>query len=71
MAFYREREKVRIVAWLIAVVLLTRWFVILIFTLMRDSASLQGVIADTIAILLLVVLLLLGARVKDRVGKTV
>jgi hypothetical protein len=59
------------VAWLIAVVLLTRWFVILIFTLMRDSASLQGVIADTIAILLLVVLLLLGARVKDRVGKTV
>ncbi|HAR37738.1 MAG: hypothetical protein A2W86_06960 [Bacteroidetes bacterium GWD2_45_23] len=66
MAFYREREKVRIVAWLIAVVLLTRWFVILIFTLMHDSASLTAVVTDTIAIILLVVLLLLGARVKDK-----
>ena len=66
MAFYREREKVRIVAWLIAVVLLTRWFVILIFTMMHDSASLTAVVTDTIAIILPVVLLLLGARVKDK-----
>jgi len=66
MAFYREREKVRIVAWLIAVVLLTRWFVILIFSLMHDSASLTAIVTDTIAIILLVVLLLLGARVKDK-----
>jgi len=40
MAFYREREKVRIVAWLIAVVLLTRWFVILIFS--RPLKSIQS-----------------------------
>lgn len=71
MAFYREREKVRIVAWLIAVVLLTRWFVILIFTLMHDSASLQGILTDTIAIILLVVLLLLGVRVKEKAGEIV
>ena len=71
MAFYRERAKVRIVAWLIAVVLLTRWFVILIFTLMQDSASLQGMLADTIAIILLVVLLLIGARVKEKEQETV
>ena len=71
MAFYSERAKVRIVAWLIAVVLLTRWFVILIFTLMQDSASLQGMLADTIAIILLVVLLLIGARVKEKEQETV
>jgi len=69
MAFYRERAQVRIVAWLIAVVLLTRWFVILIFTLMHDSASLTAIVTDTIAIILLVVLLLLGARVKEKVGE--
>ncbi|MBK5195644.1 MAG: hypothetical protein JJE08_06385 [Proteiniphilum sp.] len=66
MAFYREREKVRFVAWLIATVLLTRWFVILLFTMMHDSASLTVILTDTIAIILLVVLLLIGARVKDK-----
>lgn len=70
MAFYREREKIRIVAWLIAMVLLTRWFVILFFTLQQNIASLQGVLTDTIAIILLVVLLLLGARVKEKESAT-
>ena len=70
MAFYREREKIRIVAWLIAMILLTRWFVILFFTLQQNIASLQGVLTDTIAIILLVVLLLLGARVKEKESAT-
>jgi tryptophan-rich sensory protein len=70
MAFYREREKIRIVAWLIAMVLLTRWFVILFFTLKQNIASLQEMVTDTIAIILLVVLLLLGARVKEKESAT-
>ena len=66
MAFYKERDKVRLVALLIAAVLLTRWLVILLFTVAHDSSGFFGILTDTIGILLFVILLLLGAGTKRR-----
>ena len=66
MAFFREREKVRLAALLIATVLLTRWLVIFLFTMSADSSGFVGILTDTIGILLFVILLLLGSGIKRR-----
>lgn len=66
MAFFRERGKVRFAALFIATVLLTRWLVILLFTMSADNAGFAGILTDTVGILLFVILLLLGSGVGRR-----
>lgn len=42
MAFAKDQVKIRYTVWLIATVLLTRWLVILLFTLTYDPSVLTG-----------------------------
>lgn len=66
MAFYKDLIKVQFVAYLIAIILVARWFVILFYTIQNNKASVSQMIPDTIAIIVVVVLLLLGTRVKSK-----
>jgi len=62
MAFVKDQIRIRFTVWMIATVLLTRWLVILLFTLAYDPSGISGFLIDGVVILLLVVFLLLGNR---------
>jgi len=67
MAFQKGLSKVRFAAWLIVAILALRWIVISSFTLMNNSGEIMQIVPDTVAILVVIVLLVLGTRVKDKV----
>jgi tryptophan-rich sensory protein len=67
MAFQKGLSKVRFAAWLIIAILALRWVVISFFTLRQDSSSFMQIMPDTVAIMVLIVLLVLGTRVRDKV----
>jgi hypothetical protein len=62
MAFYKDSSKVKFVAWLIAVVMIARLGVILGSTLFKNPNDLPSTLTDSIAIIIFVGLILLGAR---------
>ncbi|MDD2611634.1 MAG: hypothetical protein PHR38_02470 [Bacteroidales bacterium] len=66
MAFYKDLTKVRFVAYVIAIILIARWAVILFFTMQYNKGSVSQITPDTIAIIVVVGLLLLGIRVKSK-----
>jgi hypothetical protein len=70
MAFAKDQYRIRFTVWLIATVLLTRWLVILLFTLAYDPSVLTGSLIEGVVIILLVVVLLLGNRAGRRKEKT-
>jgi len=67
MAFQKSLSKVRFAAWLIIAILALRWIVISSFTLMNSSGGIMQIIPDTAAIFVVIVLLVLGTRVRDKV----
>jgi hypothetical protein len=68
MAFQKNMSKVKFVAWLIIAILLMRWVVITYFTLLNNSGSVMQSIPDTAAIFVVILLLFLGTKVKDKVS---
>jgi len=67
MAFQKKMSKVKFAAWLIIMILAMRWIVITIFTLLSNSGNVMPLIPDTAAIFVVIVLLLLGSKVKDKI----
>jgi len=64
MAFNKNAEKVKFTAWVIIAVLIMRWIIITIFTVTSSEGNVVDILPDTIAIFTVVVLLVLGTRVK-------
>lgn len=69
MAFRKNQLKVKFAAWLIIFILVMRWIVITFFTLSNNNGDLKQLIPDTIAIFVVIILLLLGTRVKEKISK--
>ncbi len=67
MAFQKGLSGVRFAAWLIIAILALRWIVISSFTLMSSSGGIMQILPDTVAIVVVIVLLVLGTRVRDKV----
>lgn len=67
MAFQKGFSKVRFAAWLIVSILALRWIVITSFTLLNNSGNIMQIIPDTVAIFVVITLLALGTRVKDKI----
>jgi hypothetical protein len=67
MALYKDSSNVKFVAWLIAVVMIARLGVILGSTLFKNPNDLASTLIDSIAIIIFVGLILLGARKVDEV----
>ena len=66
MAFQKNLEKVKFTAWFIIAILILRWITISFFTVLNDKSSVINLLPDTIAIFVVVILLLLGIRVKNK-----
>ncbi len=66
MAFQKSQSKVRFAAWLIITILALRWIVISSFTLANNSGEIMQILPDTVAIFVVLVLLVLGTRVRDK-----
>ena len=66
MAFQKNVEKVKFAAWVIIAILIMRWVVISFFTTLNDPDNVVNLLPDTIAILISIILLLLGSRVKKQ-----
>lgn len=64
MAFYKESRDVRITAWLICAILVTRLFVIAGTTLMINERQLINLVIDVIAIIVYTIIIFLGTRIK-------
>ena len=69
MAFIKNRDNVRFTAFVIIAILIMRWLVISIFTIMGSESSIIDILPDTITILVVVVLLFLGTRIKNKNNK--
>lgn len=69
MAFRKNQLEVKFAAWLIIFILVMRWIVITFFTLSNNNGDLKQLIPDTIAIFVVIILLLLGTRVKMKISK--
>jgi carbon starvation protein CstA len=67
MAFYKNLSKVKFTAWLIILILSVRWITIATFTILNDSNVIKQLIPDTVAIFVIIVLILLGTRVKSKI----
>lgn len=62
MAVYKDAEKVKFTAWLIAVIMVARLAVILGSTLFRNENGVADTLTESIVILVLVGLIILGTR---------
>lgn len=67
MAFQKNLSKVRFATWIIISILALRWIVISSFTLISSNGGIMQIIPDTIAIFVVMILLILGTRVRDKV----
>ena len=67
MAFQKSLSKVMFAAWMIITILALRWIVISTFTMMNTGAGMMQILPDTVAIFVVIILLVLGTRVRDKV----
>jgi hypothetical protein len=67
MAFYKNQPKIKSTAWLIAFIIIARWGVIFVSTLIKNTSGITGTLIDSIAIIVFVTLIILGIIKK---GKT-
>ncbi|MBN1187526.1 MAG: hypothetical protein JXB49_34940 [Bacteroidales bacterium] len=67
MAVRKNQSSVKFVALLIIVILAMRWIVIVYFTVFNNNGDLKQLIPDTIAIFVVIVLLFLGTKVRERI----
>lgn len=70
MSLYPDSSKARFAAWLIAAILVLRLAVIVGTTALLDSSGLAATLVDSIAIILYVILILLGAKFQSRKRRT-
>ncbi|MFS0613423.1 hypothetical protein [Lederbergia ruris] len=66
MAFQTDQSKIRFTAWLIVTILIVRLMVILGVTAVLDVVGLKDTLIDSIAIVIYVVLIILGTRMKKK-----
>jgi len=67
MAFQKNMEKVKFTAWLLISLLLARWGIISLFTILSGDFTI--LVVDTVAIFILVALLFLGVQKKPTAQK--
>jgi hypothetical protein len=66
MSVHKDLSKVRFAAWVIAILMIVRWIVIFGSTILYNAEGLKSILIDSIAIIVYVSLVILGARVKDK-----
>lgn len=67
MAFYKNQSKIKFTALLIAVIIVARWGVIMVTTVLKNSSGITGTLIDSIAIIVFVILIIFGTVKKTKV----
>ena len=62
MSVYKDLSKVKFTAWIIAIIMVARWVVILGSTLFSHTKGVADTLTESIVILVLVGLIMLGTR---------
>jgi hypothetical protein len=65
MAFQKSMVKVRFTAWVIIIIMFVRWVIMALTTIVYHD-SLTDLLTSSIAFLVLIILLFLGNRVKEK-----
>jgi hypothetical protein len=68
MTFYEDISKVKLAAWIIAVIMIARCGVIFGFTIIKNKNGLIDTLTDLIVIIIFVGLIIIGTRRKDKVS---
>jgi hypothetical protein len=68
MACWKDLSKVKVAAWVIGIIMIARWIIIFGSTLIKNKIGLLEILTDTIAILIVIVLIILGTRVKNKIS---
>lgn len=68
MAFYKDLSKVRFAAWMIGIIMIARWIVISGSMVFKNKLGLGDILIDTIAITIVVALIFLGTKVKNKIS---
>lgn len=66
MSFHKDLSKVRFTAWIIAFLMIVRLIVIIGGTLLHNASGLKNTLIDSIAIVIYVLLIILGTRIKNK-----
>jgi O-antigen/teichoic acid export membrane protein len=66
MAFFKNRDNVKFTAWVIISVLIMRLIIISVFTFMNGESGLISILLDSIAMIVVIVLLFFGTRMKKK-----
>ncbi|MDR1468943.1 MAG: hypothetical protein LBT00_06585 [Spirochaetaceae bacterium] len=66
MAFTKNRDNVKFTAWIIIAVLILRLIIISVFTFMNGESGLIDLLVDSIAMVVVIVLLFFGTRMKNK-----
>ena len=62
MSVYKDLSKVKITAWIIAIIMVARWVVIFGSVLLKNKDGIAETLIDSIAIFVMVGLIILGTR---------
>ncbi len=65
MAFIKDAAKVTFAAFMIAAIIAARWLVIFASTLLMDMQGISSTLIDSVAIVIYIALIVLGALQKD------
>jgi len=65
MSFQRDMARVRFAARLLTAILLGRWVIMTLVTIIYDTNNIMNLLTASIAFLILIILLVLGAKVKN------
>jgi hypothetical protein len=66
MAFVKNRNNVRFTAWVIIAVLIMRLIIISVFTFLNGESGAIDLLVDSIAMIVVIILLFFGTRMKTR-----
>jgi Zn-dependent protease with chaperone function len=66
MAFIKNRDTVKFTAWVIIAILIMRLIIISVFTFMNGESGLIDLLVDSIAMIVVIVLLFFGTRMKNK-----
>jgi hypothetical protein len=66
MAFIKNKDNVKFTAWIIIAVLIMRLIIISFFTFVNGESGLIDLLVDSIAMIVVIVLLFFGTRMKNK-----
>ena len=66
ISFIKNRENTKFTVWVIMAISITRLIIICIFTFLNNESKLSEILIDSIAMIVIIVLLFFGTKIKNK-----